>query len=600
MAAHIMTDPPLCLTVGKRQSQSRVEYSIESGFKVGMKLEVPNPDDRTTYWPASVIMTCGDLLTLRYVGYGDDRSADFWFNIKSGEFHPIGWCSRNSKNLSPPKDVLRKCTNVNNILSKELNNCDTISEAISENIDGGFIPIDQIKCGMKLELMDEYNAKNVWIVTIAQNIGGRLLLTYDGCEETSSFNIWLFYLSDRLNPVGFAKLNNMQYSPPEGMKNQHTEEEWKIILNRSFEDAEKLPFPSHIFEPKIPLEKHAFKLGMKLEAVNPQNYAELCPATVTKIVDDCYFLVKIDEYPAEQEKKCCMCCSSNTPFIFPVKWAEEHELELKTPKGYEPKKSKFSWDDYLQFCNAVSAPADFFPMCFMNMGFETNMKLEAADPFNSNNIHAATITKIMEPLMWLEFDDRVSDQKSLIYSVNSYDIYPVGWCASNSYSLHTPTVYKSKAKSNPVLETPKIIEKIPQEVPILSINEHLLFQFLPSWFWFQEEISLNLFPFFVFALWRVFPLSTTYGPSVSWLDLATLVYFLPFSIMDHPPFFKFVHNGGAHRPSEERLGEDPLKWLKEYDRVANFNKWDDMMCLANVYFFLTELRDSGMSTTKTP
>ncbi|GFX03002.1 CCHC-type domain-containing protein [Trichonephila clavipes] len=33
-------------------------------------------------------------------------------------------------------------------------------------------------------------------------------------------------------------------------------------------------------------------------------------------------------------------------------------------------------------------------------------------------------------------------------------------------------------------------------------------------------------------------------------------------------------------------GEDTLKWLKEYDRVANFNKWDDMMCLANVYFFL--------------
>ncbi|GFU20881.1 hypothetical protein TNCV_4869071 [Trichonephila clavipes] len=29
---------------------------------------------------------------------------------------------------------------------------------------------------------------------------------------------------------------------------------------------------------------------------------------------------------------------------------------------------------------------------------------------------------------------------------------------------------------------------------------------------------------------------------------------------------------GAHRPSEERLGRDPLKWLKKYDRVANFNK----------------------------
>ncbi|GFU24812.1 CCHC-type domain-containing protein [Trichonephila clavipes] len=38
----------------------------------------------------------------------------------------------------------------------------------------------------------------------------------------------------------------------------------------------------------------------------------------------------------------------------------------------------------------------------------------------------------------------------------------------------------------------------------------------------------------------------------------------------------------------EAPGEDPLKWLKEYNRVANFNKWDGMMCLANVYFFLDD------------
>ncbi|GFW38061.1 CCHC-type domain-containing protein [Trichonephila clavipes] len=40
-------------------------------------------------------------------------------------------------------------------------------------------------------------------------------------------------------------------------------------------------------------------------------------------------------------------------------------------------------------------------------------------------------------------------------------------------------------------------------------------------------------------------------------------------------------------------GEDPLKWLKEYDRVANFNKWDDMMCVWLTFIsFLTVLRDS--------
>ena len=40
-------------------------------------------------------------------------------------------------------------------------------------------------------------------------------------------------------------------------------------------------------------------------------------------------------------------------------------------------------------------------------------------------------------------------------------------------------------------------------------------------------------------------------------------------------------------PSTFRRGprEGPLKWLKEYDQVAKFNKWDDMMCVANDYIF---------------
>lgn len=33
-------------------------------------------------------------------------------------------------------------------------------------------------------------------------------------------------------------------------------------------------------------------------------------------------------------------------------------------------------------------------------------------------------------------------------------------------------------------------------------------------------------------------------------------------------------------------GRDPRKWLKEYDRVAKFNKWDDTVSLANVFFYL--------------
>ncbi|UYV77347.1 hypothetical protein LAZ67_15000588, partial [Cordylochernes scorpioides] len=33
-------------------------------------------------------------------------------------------------------------------------------------------------------------------------------------------------------------------------------------------------------------------------------------------------------------------------------------------------------------------------------------------------------------------------------------------------------------------------------------------------------------------------------------------------------------------------GEDPLTWLKGYNRVAKYNHWDETLCLANVYFYL--------------
>ncbi|UYV62476.1 hypothetical protein LAZ67_2000731 [Cordylochernes scorpioides] len=33
--------------------------------------------------------------------------------------------------------------------------------------------------------------------------------------------------------------------------------------------------------------------------------------------------------------------------------------------------------------------------------------------------------------------------------------------------------------------------------------------------------------------------------------------------------------------------EDPHNWLKKYERVAKLNQWDETLCLANVYFYLT-------------
>ncbi|KAF7645485.1 hypothetical protein LDENG_00203640, partial [Lucifuga dentata] len=80
-----------------------VEISLQSSFQPGMKLEVANKSSPDTYWVATIITTCGQLLLLRFSGYGDDRKADFWCDVMTAELHPVGWCAQNNKTLMPPK-----------------------------------------------------------------------------------------------------------------------------------------------------------------------------------------------------------------------------------------------------------------------------------------------------------------------------------------------------------------------------------------------------------------------------------------------------------------------------------------------------------------
>lgn len=68
-----------------------------------MKLEAPNKHNPNTYWIATVVMTCGPLLRLRYEGYKDNSSADFWSDPMTSDIHPIGWCEVYNKTLQPPE-----------------------------------------------------------------------------------------------------------------------------------------------------------------------------------------------------------------------------------------------------------------------------------------------------------------------------------------------------------------------------------------------------------------------------------------------------------------------------------------------------------------
>lgn len=79
----------------------------------------------------------------------------------------------------------------------------------------GTAAVDQIKQSMLVEVQDENDLTHVWIARVLKNIGGRLLLRYEGTDSARQ-DFWLFYLHYRIHPMGWAQEMDMPYGPPEG------------------------------------------------------------------------------------------------------------------------------------------------------------------------------------------------------------------------------------------------------------------------------------------------------------------------------------------------------------------------------------------------
>ena len=72
---------------------------------------------------------------------------------------------------------------------------------------------------MYLEAQHEDDPDLVWLVKVTENVGGRLLLRYvtaDNGDESSLGDFWMFYLHQRLHPIGWARSRDCKYRPPPG------------------------------------------------------------------------------------------------------------------------------------------------------------------------------------------------------------------------------------------------------------------------------------------------------------------------------------------------------------------------------------------------
>ncbi|XP_059039745.1 scm-like with four MBT domains protein 2 isoform X1 [Mustela lutreola] len=449
-------------------SFKHVEISLQSNFQPGMKLEVANKNNPDTYWVATVITTCGQLLLLRYCGYGEDRRADFWCDVVIADLHPVGWCTQNNKALMPPDAIKEKYTDWTEFLIRDLTGSRTAPANLLEGPLRGKGPIDLITVDSLIELQDSQSPFQYWIVSVIENVGGRLRLRYVGLEDTESYDQWLFYLDYRLRPVGWCQENKYRMDPPSEIYPLKMASEWKCALEKSLADAAQFPLPMEVFKDHADLRSHFFTVGMKLETVNLSEPFHICPASVTKVFNNHFFQVTIDDLRAEPSNL-SMLCHADSLGILPVQWCLKNGVNLTPPKGYSGQ--DFDWADYHKQHGTEEAP----PFCFRNTtfsrGFTKNMKLEAVNPRNPGELCVASVVRVKGRLMWLHLEGLQTPSPEFIVDVESMDIFPVGWCEANSYPLTTPHKTISQKKRKIAVVQPE--KQLPSTVPVEKIPHDL-------------------------------------------------------------------------------------------------------------------------------
>ncbi|XP_031465296.1 scm-like with four MBT domains protein 1 isoform X2 [Phasianus colchicus] len=417
-------------------SFKHVDTSLQNGFAPGMKLEVAVKSDQNTYWVATIITTCGQLLLLRYDGYGEDRKADFWCDIMTADLHPIGWCEQNEKVLKVPEGIKDKIPDQEEFLQQVLKGACSAPANLLEGLHRGKNPLDLIAPGSRLELQNSRDALEAWIVNVVENVGGRLKLRYEGLEDSDKFDQWIFYLDPFLHQVGWATQNGYNLQPPLAIRSLKSEADWQEILKKVKKEEEESSVPTDLFKDKPVIGVHSFSEGMKLEAVDPTAPFVISPATVLKVYNEKYFMIEIDDLRPERASSQSYICHVNSAGIFPVQWSLKNGIHLSPPPGYPGQ--DFDWADYLKQCGAEAAPQSCFPSLTSDHGFKENMKLEAVNPVDPEEVCIATITKLRDSYLWLQLEGSKKPIPDCIVSVESMNIFPVGWCETNGYQLRPP------------------------------------------------------------------------------------------------------------------------------------------------------------------
>ncbi|XP_037295497.1 uncharacterized protein LOC115450661 [Manduca sexta] len=195
--------------------------------------------------------------------------------------------------------------------------------------------------------------------------------------------------------------------------------------------------PVKLFKNPFPYNKNGFKVGMRLEAIDPQHPSLFCVVSVAE-VQGYRMRLHFDEHPDIYD----FWVNADSIDIFPPGWCEKNGRALKPPATYSA--TNFTWPLYLKQIRAVAAPKHLFPhvttTMFKPICFRIGMKLEAEDR-NNDLVCVATIADTLDNRMLINFDSWDEMYDYWVDPTSPY-IHPVGWAEEHGHSLTPPNFYK--------------------------------------------------------------------------------------------------------------------------------------------------------------
>uniref|UniRef100_A0A8D3CGA0 FCS-type domain-containing protein n=1 Tax=Scophthalmus maximus TaxID=52904 RepID=A0A8D3CGA0_SCOMX len=386
----------------------------------GVRIEVLNSDTNLStkvYWIAEIIKLAGFKALLRYEGFDNDTSKDFWCNICIPEVHPVGWCASSGKPLVPPKSIQHKYSNWKAFLVKRLTGAKTLppdfNTKVHENMQFPFKKL------MRVEVVDKNYLCRTRVALVEQVIGGRLRLVYEESQDGSD-DFWCHMFSPLIHNIGWSRSIGHRFKRSDIAKKMEGQ----------------VDAPAQFFQKVKDVDQSVdwFRDGMKLEAIDPLNLSAICVATVRKVLADGYLMIGIDGSEAVDGSD-WFCYHSTSPSVFPAGFCEINNIELTPPRGYT--KLPFKWFDYLRESGSIAAPVKLFNKEVPNHGFRQGMKLEAVDLMEPRLVCVATVTRIVHRLLRIHFDGW-EDEYDQWVDCESPDLYPVGWCQLTGYQLQPP------------------------------------------------------------------------------------------------------------------------------------------------------------------